>query len=91
MLIYRRYKSFDDGEYSTPGLFSVGKETVAVTNASRPYRPYSRLGFESIAATFFVGLKQPMYGFDSLRVSRTEVKNACFRYANSTPSWHLSY
>jgi hypothetical protein len=39
MLIYRRYKSFDDGNHSTPGLFSVGKETSVFTNASRPYRP----------------------------------------------------
>jgi hypothetical protein len=39
MLIYRRCKSFDDGGYSTPGLFSVEKETFVFTNASRPYRP----------------------------------------------------
>ena len=66
MLIYLRYKSFYDGDYSTPGLFSVGKETSVFSNASRPYRPYSRLSFESIAATLFVGVKQPMYEFDPL-------------------------
>jgi hypothetical protein len=90
MLLYRRYKSLDDGDYSTPGLFSVGKETFVFNNASGPCRPYCRLSFQSIAATVFVWVKQPVYEFDRLRVSRAEVKNAYFHYAFSTSSWRLS-
>jgi len=35
MLIYRKYKSFDDGDYSTPGLLSAGKETSVFCTGRR--------------------------------------------------------